>query len=238
MIIIICSLYSFIYLTRQATRNPRHIGKPCWSISDNLIFMKSLLYFLCIILLFVSGVCRRTCDGYTATSINGPIEDYFGVYKPGNWWVYQNKDGTKKDSIYITDYSDQHLQDRTSCFEYEQRSYTIKSNILENGGDLYVLSNSDQVSVGINFSLIKNQTQSGGFPQFIYDSRQNKISSFPEPDNQGQNTFATITINNVTYNDILQGKYGNSVYYFSKDRGLVGWTINGETFNLTNDKIL
>ena len=34
------------------------------------------------------------------------MEDYFGVYKPGNWWIYNNKSGSKKDSQYVADYKE------------------------------------------------------------------------------------------------------------------------------------
>ncbi|MBA3674254.1 MAG: hypothetical protein H0W75_04730 [Chitinophagaceae bacterium] len=200
--------------------------------------MKILLYSFCVVTLFTSGGCTKRCADYTTSMIRGPIEEYFGAYKPGNWWVYQNKDKTKKDSIYITDHSDTVLQNRTICLKYEERMYTIKSKVLMNGNDLYVISDAEKTGVDINFSLIKYQTQSGGFPQFRYDEDYNKLWSFPEVYNQGQNVFDSITLNNITYYNILQGRYSNNTYYFAKGKGLVGWTANGETFNLTHYKIL
>lgn len=200
--------------------------------------MKKLLYLLAITILLQSGFCGKRCDDFTTSLIRGPIEDFFGVYKPGNWWVYQNKDGTKRDSIYITDFSDVISRDRTACLEHQIREFTIKNSILMSGNDLYVVYSSETVSVGINFSLIKNQTQSGGFPQFAFDERISKLWSFPEPDNQGNNLLDSIRLNNATYYNILKGSYGNSTYYFAKGKGLIGWIANNETFNLISYKIL
>ena len=107
-----------------------------------------------------------------------------------------------------------------------------------NGNNLYVTTNSGRVSISISFSLIQYQTQSGGFPQFRHDEDLNRLWSFPQPDNPGQNLLGSIMLNNTTYYNILQGKYGNSTYYFEKSKGLIGWVANNDTYNLINYKIL
>lgn len=200
--------------------------------------MKKLLYLFGLALLLQSSFCGRKCDDFTVSLLRGPMEEYFGVYKPGNWWIYKNKDGAKKDSVYISGFSEMRNRDRTTCLENQERVFIIRNNILMNGSDLYVTYRSGYATVSVNFSLIKDQTQSAGFPQFRHDEDLNKLWSFPETYNQGNNLLDSIRINSTTYYNILRGAYGNNTYYFAKGRGLVGWTANNDTLNLTSYKIL
>lgn len=197
-----------------------------------------MLYLLGISVLLQSAFCGKRCDDYTVSPIRGPIEEYFGVYKPGNWWVYQNKDGTKRDSIYITDYSDVVSRNRTTCLESEERRFAIKNTFFFNAADIYITYQSHETGIAVNFSTSSGQTQSGPLPQFIYQFTDSAFYSFPSSNNQGSNRAGSITLNGQIYQDILIGRYGSDIFYYAKNRGLVGWTANNETFNLTRYKIL
>jgi hypothetical protein len=77
------------------------------------------------------GSCGKCKDkdmdsfGYTPQ-----MESYFGVYKNGNWWVYKNQDSTKTDSIYVTDFNEEQLEDRTVCVKYPHRKFNVHSAFL------------------------------------------------------------------------------------------------------------
>jgi len=58
------------------------------------------------------------------------MEKYFGVYKPGNYWIYYNQDSSKNDSIYISDYEESQWSDMTICQKWDYRSYSINSEYL------------------------------------------------------------------------------------------------------------
>lgn len=59
-------------------------------------FTKHFKTFLLITSLVFYFACERKCDSYRSDSLLPVAEAYFGVYKPGNWWVYVNSTEQKK----------------------------------------------------------------------------------------------------------------------------------------------
>ena len=66
--------------------------------------MKNIIILFVLVLVFFS--CRKKCTEGASTKLplDAKLDGYFGVYKKGNYWVYENQDKTKKDSIYVTAY--------------------------------------------------------------------------------------------------------------------------------------
>ncbi len=53
---------------------------------------------------------------------------YTAMYKPGNWWVYKNLDGTKQDSIYVTDYKDSLVIYKEPCQSFPIVKFNLHSD--------------------------------------------------------------------------------------------------------------
>lgn len=196
----------------------------------------SFLFLACPV--FFAFECGKKCDTYEFKPLAGKTEIYFGPYKPGNWWVYRNKAGNMRDSIYTGMYTDVFNTDKSTCAKSQQRKFTLVSSYLVDAKVLYVDYEAAGSIIGVNFSLDSGSTQSAGFPQFIYFLDQDRIKSYPEPGYTGNNSLDSIRLNGITYPDILFAEEGNKTYYFSKDRGLVGWGTALDTFNLITFKIL
>src|SRR5258705_9442224 len=98
--------------------------------------MKRFLYL--VISLFPVLGCWKKCDTYISRPLTGKIESYFGVYKPGNWWIYKNRAGTRTDSIFISDYSETIIRIRTGCEEDHLRKYILNNTYLANSENIEV----------------------------------------------------------------------------------------------------
>lgn len=192
--------------------------------------MKKFLYL--IIFLFPSYSCWKKCDSYTYRPLTGKIESFFGVYKPGNWWIYKNKAGTKTDSLYLVSYSDTTMRNRTACEESQQRKFTLKNTYLANAENIEVLYES--VGTGINLRMFAMYASFPSFSYLITDDSI-RVSSYPFNPNSHVDS---ITINGQKYYDILAGFSSSNLYYFGKNRGIVGWATHLDTFNLTSFRIL
>jgi hypothetical protein len=194
------------------------------------VSMKRTKQIVPILLLFLTCYCNRDkCDEYSGRVLSGKIDTFFGPFKPGNWWVYQNQDSTRKDSVYVTSFRDSLLKDDVNCIVYGLRRFNLHSKYFANGSDISVVY--DATSTGISF-----KTEGGNFPSFT-SSTDSLIVSLPAPDNPGPNLRDSTRLNDTTYRNILVGKKNPNTFYFGKDKGLVGWTTPADTFNLVNARI-
>ena len=159
------------------------------------------------------------------------MEEYFGVYKEDNWWVYTNANRSKKDSIYPQSYFSTTLRNRTTCLETHHRKFTLSNMHLTEGNPTQVLYESYETGIEFRWEVV-NQL----LPDFIYVQNTDTIISTPSF--PGSNRLDSVILNNTTYYQILIGRYGSTTYYFAKNKGLVGWSTALDTFNLVNFKIL
>jgi hypothetical protein len=173
--------------------------------------------------------CRKKCDTYISRPLSGKIETYFGVYKPGNWWVYKNKTGSKTDSFYLTNYSDTMVRNRTSCEEEQQRKFILNNTYLVYPEKTEV----NYESMGTGISL----TMGGSLPFFHYSVINDSVTVFSYPNNPNSHADS-ITINGQKYFDVLVGYNSSTIYYYGKNRGIVGWASHLDTFNLSSFRIL
>ena len=98
--------------------------------------MKNTLLLLSIVLMLGNTSCirERNCEKHTQCPTAPLITEYFGNYKPGNYWIYENQDGTKKDSIYVDNYSEyqyksgeSYTKEQDDCIEYFTSSFDLHS---------------------------------------------------------------------------------------------------------------
>jgi hypothetical protein len=101
--------------------------------------MKKILLLLTIIFLLgnISCIRERRCERHTQCPTAPLILDYFGNYKPGNYWIYENQDGTKRDSVYVTEYSviefktiESATKEQSDCIKYPVYRFSLHSKYL------------------------------------------------------------------------------------------------------------
>jgi hypothetical protein len=185
------------------------------------------------IILLPAFQCRKKCDSYERKFMGIKMEEYFRPYKDGNWWVYRNKAGALKDSVYFKDFSTTFIRENTPCLETEQRKFKLANTHLATGTDISVSYDTRE-----NATTYLLTSSSVRLPWFTYFETEDAIKSFPSTENPGNNLLDSISLNGASYYGILIGKESGTTYYFAKDRGLVGWGTFLDTFNLVNFKIL
>ena len=94
--------------------------------------MKNIIILLIVCILFITTACEKECKTYTQYETAPVILEYFGNYKPGNYWIYENQDGTKIDSMWVSDYVEKNGGDELKCFQYPVREFVLNSIYLSN----------------------------------------------------------------------------------------------------------
>lgn len=188
------------------------------------------------LLSFSAGFCNRKCSSYQQRPLTGKIDLYFGVYKPGNWWVYENKGGTESDSIYTINFSDKFTEVRTVCERQEAREFVLVGKYLTGGDSVFVKYRAASIGIQVDFNFSPGYHSAAPFPYFIYNIQLDTISSFAEV--PAKNLLDSISLNGSKYSDILVGKGNDNTYFFSPNKGLVGWGTPNDTFFLVKSKIL
>lgn len=93
--------------------------------------MKRFIIAVSLALAFAS--CHR-CQNFTRVEQAPLIKKYFGIYKPGAYWIYLNRDSTKRDSVWISDYVLTTGKDRLDkCLEMEESQFTLNSSYFPRG---------------------------------------------------------------------------------------------------------
>ena len=169
--------------------------------------------------------------------IDSELLAYFGVFQTGNYWVYENTAKDKKDSIYVT-YTNNFVRETNICSEYDVFQFTIQAN----GKDVV---SKDMVCMeaeknGINYSqTCLNDSIFFNLigPMYFYSNEASSILL-------NVNKLTTVTLNNQIFNgEILQisgdnNHTGNDTIYLLRDKGIVGWQKNNDTYNVTQYLIL
>lgn len=163
---------------------------------------------LCISLLYSSCFCP------SADSIEIPTEfhDYFGVFKPGNYWVYQTN-SLKYDSMYVSYYKDSSVSfgaGRCTFGRLKTRSINIKSTYLNS-----------------TYSSNLEARVDGGY--FEYELRL------------GTDIFRLVYIDKIIgypkeLKDTLLSE--NRSLYLKKNVGIVAYKIGNDSFYLVRKKIM
>lgn len=104
---------------------------------------------IAMVLLCFLSACKKECKTYTYVPTAPAALNYFGNYKPGNYWIYLNRDSTKRDSVWVDNYKVERTGDgQFSCTEGNVISFDLHSNYLDstkiiptqirrNGQDMY-----------------------------------------------------------------------------------------------------
>jgi hypothetical protein len=145
------------------------------------------------------------------------MEEYFGMYKPGNWWVYKTPDSTKTDSLYIGEYREKiekapsHLSGgivskKIDCWEFTIREFNLYSKYIIDGSGRDCYYSSDKTN----------------FMKTFFHAAMGANDKYPKSDTSPE-VLDSLTVNNTVYKKVivLKGYYDNYTVYIAPAVGMV-----------------
>ncbi|MCC6186507.1 MAG: hypothetical protein IT256_05075 [Chitinophagaceae bacterium] len=165
--------------------------------------MKNILLLLSIILMLGNTSCirERMCKNHTQCPTAPLILEYFGNYKPGNYWIFENQDGTKRDSIYVDNYSEyqyksseSNTKEQDDCIEYFTSSFDIHSKYWGTSNKFLAKISNDGNCDGSTFGF----TDTLNYGIFGLKARAS--------DDTFQSTIQLVDFNTYTNNSVLYSK--------------------------------
>lgn len=149
------------------------------------------------------------------------------MFKKGNYWLYQNQNKSKTDSIYVTESDTYFSANEGPCTDVEILEFTLK----EKGNDIII--HDDSVCIKANYNQLNFRfCPSGGFfIDFFYLMHFHSDSIYST---EGKvNRINSITLNNVVFvNEIIEIYYNTDTLYMQKNVGIIGWKKKNDTYNL------
>lgn len=182
--------------------------------------MKTIyLLLFCIIALLNSG-CKK-CETTTHYPLPVATELYFGMYKMGNWWTYENQEGTKKDSIYLTEFYDKVGKDveLDECTTWQYKQGNMISKYLYSGLNV----NTEKIA----FTYGSPYTNSADYT-YVELSGDVRVS-FRNGMFQKDTIIPNYSQNLKMYSNVLKNRNRK---YFAPNIGLIRWETTTDTFTL------
>jgi hypothetical protein len=198
--------------------------------------MRYLIIIIFISLLLTSCGFRCKKSDYEEYPLDTELLSYFGVFKTGNYWVYENAAKTKKDSIYVTDYSRYFYEMKEPCHRNEKLTFTLKAT----GKDVVT---KDKVCMEAERDIVYTQTCSQD--SLFFNSRE----YFDFYLNISYRPLIVVKLNSVILNnELYNGEIlqisgdnhftGNDTLFIMSSIGIIGWQKNNDTYNVTQYLIL
>jgi hypothetical protein len=189
------------------------------------------LFFSLVFLMFLSS-CGCKDKDYEYRSLHPSLVSHFGMYKTGSYWVYENQDKTKRDSIYVTSYLKDFNKDHINCRYDEFFKFTLKSN-----SKFSIKSD----SVCFESTSIKTLRTSYHCGSYLFDDfggvffhDDNTVSS---PTHKVAK-LNTIILNAQEYSSNILGFSNEYSIYTKENMGIIGWESEKDTFNLIKIHLL
>jgi len=66
---------------------------------------KMIIIQISLIVLLSNYSCNKRCKDYQHVELANITKEYFGNYKPGAYWIYLNRDSTKRDSVWLDNFN-------------------------------------------------------------------------------------------------------------------------------------
>lgn len=174
---------------------------------------------------FLFQSCGRKCSNdVPIIEIDSKIIEYFGMYKQGNWWVYENSKKTKKDSVFITEFYESY-----TCDTKDYKSAPIFRRVKINSTFL-----NTNVGTLLDLFLERNESSWGVKVSPITMKFENSISfSNLVPPKILDTLFLSNTIH---YTNVLKVNTSTAIFV-APLIGIVKFENERDTFNLTKYKI-
>jgi hypothetical protein len=203
---------------------------------NNMKRLNKFLLFCCLVFIAScdpngepTGCTDETRETFVMPTI---LEEYFGMYQEGNWWVYYNEDSTKIDSLFVSDYEDEVVQAEFECEQSTWSNYHINSTYLAPNNTPLVVRHKGYNCCNWNISWMSESNTTGLRVTTNTSANNENTIIVPLPNHTEQ--IDSILLDNKIYYDVLSiiitidEKKG----YFVKGIGLVQFEINNEIFNL------
>jgi hypothetical protein len=178
----------------------------------------------------LSCSCYRQCKDKELMSYYylPTMENYFGVYKPGNWWIYENLSDTVIDCLYVSDYSERTDEIRIPyCYSYPVREFKLNTNHLLQ----------DESSIDVNYEHMNCCQDFIGFHSVLSIHMDGQHDAHPKSSTDvGEILFDSLSINNISYHDVLYITSTNNIQtYFAPNVGLIRYiTPQNDNFSIKN----
>ena len=197
--------------------------------------MKYLIYCLVLTTLFLESCGRKCSNDEPIIEIHPKVLDYFGMYKMGNWWIYENTTKTKKDSVFIGKY-DESFTCNNAFIRERFRRFKVHSDMLTS-------------NVEKRFEVYAEKNQIEFFAQIEFKDNKYKLSNdIINPKINQPEVLDSFKLPNLkVYSKVLKihrGPFENSssfngeYSFFAPDVGIIGYTTyNKDTFYLKSFKI-
>lgn len=174
---------------------------------------------LLLLISFLLLTCNRPCKSWEKIPVENDVRSYFGFWKQGSYWIYQNKDKSRTDTLSVLSYSEAWNRDRVTCTETENIEVIVTSTNK-------VLVASDKVCYKVERNFIDFQACLNTFARINYS---------PSPSNPL--TPNSLVLNDSIYGPGIQVVHGRDTIeyelYLKKHIGILGWATPKDTFNLT-----
>lgn len=191
--------------------------------------MKKHITFFFLSFLGISIQSCKKCKDLTYYDFVPEMKQYFGMYKPNNWWVYSNQNNTKFDSLYVYDYNEINQKDtKSNCTEFPVREFKLSANYLFSTNDTIrgVFDNNDKCTI----STFYIQNNNSG----INLKMERNLDIYPQSYNQSVVFLDSLLIGSNIYTDVIYVEGFNTKIYFSSTIGIIQYITNSDTFSITN----
>jgi hypothetical protein len=182
-----------------------------------------------VLLLFATCIsCKK--DKYF--ELDKEFKSYFGGYKDGSWWVYEDTLANSKDSIYITDYNEK----RESYSKNSNDYYEFVDYKLHSGGKInwiFLHKNSTIGELTENLSCYSSQKvnlEIDYFAKIPFICKENGI--YYINDSSGLAIIENYFLHSLSYNNVIKVWNQSDTFYFAKDIGLIHYKLANNDFIL------
>lgn len=175
----------------------------------------------------LSMSCRKKCteEASKKSYLDPQLNGYFGMFKKENYWVYENQDKSKRDSLYVTAYDRKFILDKTACDDVETLEFTLKENSKE------IVAND---LVCMRGKTIEIYTQNCSGSTFFSGDLLNILFYGDTILTSGYvvKKMDILRLNNQQYSHNIIEFSRYDTLYMQKGLGIIGWKKNNQTYNL------
>ncbi|MEZ5195852.1 MAG: hypothetical protein R2764_05485 [Bacteroidales bacterium] len=191
----------------------------------------SFFLFVLMIALFIS------CEKDKNYHLDAEFVSYFGSYKNGSWWIFEDTLNNSTDSVYVTDYFERRESDSKQSNDYYDL-VEYKLHCKENVNWTFINQNSETGELSGNLSCFNNQKVNLDTDFFLDFPRIYKEGGIYKVDEDFDLEIVPgYQVNSFSFNDVI--KVWNQVvtFYFAKNVGLIQYKIGSDNFILVDYSI-
>ena len=197
-------------------------------IYKSLELEKYVVSVLCFYLLIYLSSCGKCFNSDTTVkNISSPIEQYFGAYKTGNYWIFKSNKGIL-DTLIVSAFK-QDTSRGSNCERYEVRDLAVESKTWSQNNTIKLYSSIDIITSNSLSSVFTLQTN-------VNNNFTSTVDSFK----QSIPLIDSMLINSQTFKKVLPFITGETIktkFFVAPNIGFIRWENKNDTFTLINFKI-